>query len=243
MYFDEKMFKAAMGGLGGVVLGSLALYWGLKSRRRSLKLKSMPLFDPRFPKPGPAKIKGKIAPGPGHPLKAPLSGGECVYYDYMIEKERLNGKMTTLAEKKACVPFYIETANGKLLVEPEDMDVSFNDTYEYEGSSGVEPPAEVKALLKLNDIKLTGLLGDNKPVRITERAVPVGKEAAVCGSVEKRGFEHVLCKGRSKSSPAHIASSDDELAGGAGTEAKLFTYGGAILIAFGIGYMLIKFFA
>ena len=243
MYFNGKVYKEAMGGLGPVVIGSLALYWGLKSRRRSLKLKSMPLFDPRFPKPGPAKIKGKISSGPGHPLKAPLSGIECVYYDYIIEKEKLNGKVTTLTDKKACVPFYIETASGKLLVEPEDMEISFDDTYEYEVPISVEPPAEVKTLLKLNDIKLTGLLGHNKPIRITERAVPVGKEAVVCGSVEKKGFEYVLCKGRSRSSPAQIANSDDELAGGAGIEAKLFTYGGAILIALGIGYALIKFFA
>ncbi len=102
------------------MLGGWLLVYGFSLLREKRLIENVPRSTVRSVAMGFAEISG--AAREKGPLTAPLSGLPCVYFRYVIEEERSNGRngreWVTIDQGESPVPFYVEDETGSMLVDP-----------------------------------------------------------------------------------------------------------------------------
>jgi len=76
---------------------------------------------------GPAEMKGSVKFSQNASLKGPETGVKCVYFRHKITEERTSGKSTktvVIKDEAKHLPFFIEDAEGKTLVDPKGAEVT-----------------------------------------------------------------------------------------------------------------------
>jgi hypothetical protein len=106
-----------------LVFGVLMFVWGFRTFREYRIIEDTPLIAIRSVPMGLVHVSGKSTGST--PLTSPLTQVPCYCYSVTIERlEPKRGKdagteWTTISAEKAEVPFYLEDATGKILVNPQ----------------------------------------------------------------------------------------------------------------------------
>ncbi|HEV8376151.1 MAG TPA: GIDE domain-containing protein, partial [Candidatus Polarisedimenticolia bacterium] len=106
--------------------------YGFLQLRKKNMIENVPASPIRSVALGLAEIQGH-APRTAT-LPAPLSGASCHFYRYQVEEERQSGKggrrWVTVDQGISNVPFHVEDATGRILVNPEGADVLLGRDYQ-----------------------------------------------------------------------------------------------------------------
>ncbi len=131
-----------------------------------------------------AKIIGKTK-HVYEPLKAPLSGRQCVYYHVMVEVKGDKSWRRIINDEKH-QDFFIESNSEMAIVKMSVTKSSTRRFYlvkDYKEKSGFrnDAPEKLEAYLKYHNKKSTGILGINKTIRYTEGVIELNEPIAVKG--------------------------------------------------------------
>jgi len=117
--------------LAAAVAGGFLIRYGFLQLRKKNLIENVPSSPIRSVAMGLAEIKGR-SPATAT-LAAPLSGAPCHYFRYQVEEERSTGKRrewVTVDQGKSNVPFPVEDATARILVNPEGADMLLKCDYE-----------------------------------------------------------------------------------------------------------------
>ncbi|MBZ5562641.1 MAG: E3 ubiquitin ligase family protein [Acidobacteriia bacterium] len=127
------------------LLGALLFFLGFRTYRKYRILADTPLIPVRSVPMGLVHVSGKSTGD--NLLTSPITKIPCYYYHVQIEREEPKGgdeggtEWKTVGNDKAEVPFYLEDATGKILVNPQKAE--YDVTRSFQG--GLRP----KALLSI----------------------------------------------------------------------------------------------
>lgn len=105
-----------------------AVYYLFVSLRRDRFAADTPLAHIRSAAQGYVHLEGQAGPPPEGPITAPLSGLDCVWWDYKIEERRQvgnnNHEWCVVDSATSVAPFSLRDADGECLVGPVGADVT-----------------------------------------------------------------------------------------------------------------------
>ncbi|MBI5366724.1 MAG: hypothetical protein HZA54_06785 [Planctomycetes bacterium] len=179
-------------GLCYVLLAVLAacgianLWEALELHRRYRLIQAVPTSTVGAIQEGLREVKGRILPVA--PIKAPLSGRPCVYYQFRVDAQLAGGKWRTVHSGREGVPFLLDDGTGRILICPEGAALEI-DEEKLLSSDGFERlPAEAKAEI-LNRMGLSS--ADEREarerIRCGELTLATGDMMYALGQVTKIG--------------------------------------------------------
>jgi len=169
-----------------IILFPLGLVWfyrGLWTYRFLQNIRNMPTSRIGGLARGFVEIKGKVVPAQGT-LKSPLTGHECVYHMYKIERLLGNvNKWELVSSHYLYLNFYLEDGTGKVLVNLRDAKVEIPGDYEVrsDGLIGVPPSVSMFVMGSVDD--------NNSILRFTEYFIAPGDSLYILGSVGENPFD------------------------------------------------------
>jgi hypothetical protein len=133
----------------GIALGVYWFYKGFRLLQRKQLILNTPASRIRSASMGLVEISG-LAAGP-YVLNSPFKQVECYYYQstaWQLKQQGRNTQWVKVAEETLHVPFYVDDATGKVLVDPRgaEMDLHCDLSEQYHRSilfSGPEMPGSV----------------------------------------------------------------------------------------------------
>jgi len=155
-----------------------AVYRFFASVRRDRYLADTPLVRIRSAAQGYVRIEGRAAPAPGESAVAPLSGRDCVWWQYELAERRRNSKgqteWCTLERAASVAPFALSDADAQCLVGPVGADVTptAHNVWYGEEPRPSGPPPQSRTLLVLE-----------QSYRYTERLIAPGTHLSVLGEL------------------------------------------------------------
>lgn len=123
---DESGEMAFVAGLVVFSFGFVSVFAGLYSFRRYYHISHTPTDDVASVEEGTVEVEGEIEPARGR-LEAPVSGDDCVAYEYEASQAREWGSRTytsVVETERDGVPFYVDDGTGRVLVDPEGADIA-----------------------------------------------------------------------------------------------------------------------
>jgi hypothetical protein len=124
---------------------------------------------------GRARIAGVVKSGPT--IAAPLSGRPCVCFEIAIREPRRGDRWETVLIERGGVPFVIEDAGGRALVDPQGASLMLTHS-ESTGDDGDEHPAALDPIFVR-----AGIPPDRRARAVCcESAVAIGDPVAVAGT-------------------------------------------------------------
>ncbi len=172
IFFSHKVvdIESAMGYIHEIVFVAIGLglfFYGFFKLRKKRLIEDIPTSKIRSVAMGFVEIKGNARQK--MPLKSPLTFADCVYYKFLVEKERTGSKgrryWVTVNEGSSTEYFYLEDETGKILVDPLDAEIILPYDYRYiEGEFGLLTAGRT---------------------RYTEWYITPGEEIYVLGNVKK----------------------------------------------------------
>jgi hypothetical protein len=118
------------------------------------------------------------------PLRAPLSGRACAYYEVIVEQHRQSkgsGRWATLIREVRGQDFLIVDDTGKALIKADSAQIVVEkDSHKSSGTFNDATP-ELEAFLQRHGVKSTGVLGFNKSLRYREGVLEEGEPIAAFG--------------------------------------------------------------
>lgn len=153
-----------------ILVGFYVFLNGFERYRKKRLVENIPTSKIRSVAMGLSELMGKAKQSAiGGPLKSPITHTDCVYYRFLIEKERRGYKgrryWTVVNEGNSTNYFYIEDETGKILVDPLESEVILPKDYEYV------------------DEEIVGISSYRK--RYTEWYIQPGEQVYVLGTVMK----------------------------------------------------------
>lgn len=149
----EDEFETMLLIAAGFIVGVLAIVWGFEEYRKTSLIRNTPTSKVRSMAMGLVEVKGttKVAE---EPLEAPFSGEDCVFYKYMVEEYKHQGKHSrwvTIDEGRNGASFYVDDGTGQVLVDPRgaELEIPADNTIEVDG--GEVPPYEVTEFIENNE--------------------------------------------------------------------------------------------
>ncbi len=127
------------------LMGALLFFLGFRSYRKYRILADTPLIPVRSVPMGLVHVAGKSTGD--NQLTSPITKVQCYFYQVQIEREEPKGgdeggtEWRTISTDKAEVPFYLEDATGKILVNPHKA--------EYDVTRSFQGELRPKALLSI----------------------------------------------------------------------------------------------
>jgi hypothetical protein len=121
--------------LAGMALGVLIFTLGFELLRQKRLMENIPRSKARSAAMGLVEVQGRAAPYVW--LKSPLTGAECVYYKFLVEKYVREGKSShwkVVNEGCSTNFFYVEDETGKILVDPVEAEMHMEPDYRYTGT-------------------------------------------------------------------------------------------------------------
>jgi hypothetical protein len=176
-------------GVGGfVVLAVLfaagtiyAVYHLFGSLRRDRFAADTPRAHIRSAAQGYVHLEGQAGPPPEGPITAPLSGLDCVWWDYKIEERRQtrnnNHEWCVIDSATSVAPFSLRDADGECLVGPVGADVTATSHQMWYG--GTARPTGLPSLEGRS-------WSPERNFRYTERAIAPGTRLTVLGELRSR---------------------------------------------------------
>lgn len=116
--------------VGCGLLGTGAMFWGLRQLRRLRQLEDTPTSLIRSAAQGYVELRGNARLLPGEPVTAPLSLGRCVWWRYKVERRetvfrngRTRREWQTLESGESTDLFLLVDHSGECIVDPEGAKV------------------------------------------------------------------------------------------------------------------------
>jgi hypothetical protein len=169
-----------------LVAGIVLFCVGFSAFKRKRLIENLPASKVRSMAVGLVELKVKAVDW--NCLSAPFSGSPCVYYRYIVEEYRSNGKSSSWetvrhGSSEGC-PFYVEDETGRTLVHPSGSKSILGETYRLETGMFSEVPSSVDAFLEATGFSCRSFLGFEKKLRFTEHHVEPGREIFVLGTCQ-----------------------------------------------------------
>lgn len=108
---------AAGAGLGG-------LYYFFRNNFRARLIEDMPTSKVRSAAQGYVELIGHALLMEGEPIRSPLTGTDCCWWRYRIERKGGKNSWNLVESKASDSPFLLEDDTGRCLVDPEGADVT-----------------------------------------------------------------------------------------------------------------------
>jgi len=175
-----------------VIVSVALLYGAFRSLRMKRLLENMPTSTARGLAMGLVELKGTVVKDK-ELFTSPLLQKPCVQYNFLIQEMRGSGKSrrwVTVRSKNHAAEFFVKDATGKVRIVPEKADFTLEQDYEAGSKMFVDPPKEVLACLKREELDFEGLFGINKEMRYTETLLAPGDEVFVLGTAQTRPLEN-----------------------------------------------------
>lgn len=171
--------------VGGVVL----FVYGFREYRRRSLVANTPTSKVRSLAVGVVEVEGD-AKAVEEALKAPLSGNDCVLYEYEIEEYRSSGDdsdWVTIDSGKKEQPFYIDDGTGEVVVDPSGADLRLPRDERYRVGSFDELPDTAQGFVRDNpDVDTQTDEWFEEDRRYTERQIAAGQTVYVFGKALPR---------------------------------------------------------
>lgn len=161
---------------------------GFKKWRRKRLIENIPTSKIRSMAMGLVELQGKALERVLL-LKGPLTGKNCVFYKYQIERFEHRGKSSrwiTIAGETSCnSPFYLDDNTGKVLIDPKGVETHLkNPDFQYESGRISDIPSHIEVFLQKNEIQYKSFFGKHR-LRFREWLICPGDEIYVLGAVRK----------------------------------------------------------
>ncbi len=142
-----------------------------------------------------AKLIGK-AKHVKDPLKSPVSGRSCIFYQVLVEKKGSKNSWHTVIDETRTQDFFIEV-NGELAIVKLDQPKSFRKVYldkDHSTSSGFLKGSDPKLdrFLKSRGYSSSNFLGFKKTLRYTEGIIALDEKVAVMGIAQWKGLSESI---------------------------------------------------
>ncbi|MEM7082142.1 MAG: GIDE domain-containing protein [Pseudomonadota bacterium] len=117
---DTQGFLMIGGGLAVVLC--LSLFWAFRYLIRARTLEDVPTSKARSAEQGYVELEGRAELLDGPPIQSPLSGRECAWWSYVVERNRNNDWVHVESETSDSL-FAIRDETGTCVIDPEGADV------------------------------------------------------------------------------------------------------------------------
>jgi hypothetical protein len=133
-----------VGSLGGFVLGLRYVSEGFDEYAVRNAIRGTPVSSFNSLALGPVAIRGIVGTDRPH-LSAPIGAGDCVAYSLFV-RDWSRRTDDTLVDERRSVPFYVETEDGRVLIDSDgfEFDVSDDRRYERKVESHQSVPEELR---------------------------------------------------------------------------------------------------
>lgn len=113
---------------GATVVSVYGAYRFLSSAFRNRVFADTPVVRIRSAAQGYVHVQGRAAPPPGDPTTAPLSGRDCIWWDYQIEERerdsRGNSRWHMIEQATSVAPFTLSDGDAHCLVGPVGAEIT-----------------------------------------------------------------------------------------------------------------------
>ena len=161
------------------VLALTALLGCFSRLRRDRYIADTPLVRIRSAAQGFARVAGIARCPPGEPLRSPLTGRACVWWDYRVEAREENAKgeavYRTIEKATSVTPFVLNDADGECLIGPVGAEVTATSNERWSGMS--RHPIGIPTAHSI-----LGLIGQDD-YRFQERLITPGTPLSVLGEL------------------------------------------------------------
>ncbi len=185
---DGESIKVLFYAMGGFFVGLFFFYKGFVWQKQKQVIENLPTSKIRSLAMGLVEVSGKAVLKPdGVKLKSPFTNKPCVYYKYMIEEYRKQGKNSSWAvigSGKDYSKFYLQDDTGKVLVNPTGANIDIPHDNIFTSNIGKEPPLSVKNFINKQNIRHESWLGINKRMRYTEWFIEPGDNIYIIGTAD-----------------------------------------------------------
>ncbi len=171
--------------LFGLGLGLFLFFKGFQWLREKRLIENIPTSKIRSLAMGLVEIFGKVLPTNEGVVLSPFSNTKCVYYRYLVEEYRQQGKNSnwvTINTGKYLHPFYLKDNTGQVLVDPDDAEISIPLSYEYKSGFGKSTPGTIKTFLSGINVSSNTLFGLNRNLRYREYFIKPQENLYVIGT-------------------------------------------------------------
>jgi hypothetical protein len=153
----------------GLGIGSLFFYKGFQFFRQKRMIENIPTSKVRSIAMGLVEVKGDVQLAEEY-FESPFSKQKCVFYNYKIQEYRggKHKRWVTVNKKVESVPFHLEDATGKVLVDPIGFEVDVPESYSFRGGMGSSFPKEFITFLESEGMSHKSLFGFHKKMRVKE---------------------------------------------------------------------------
>lgn len=197
----EDAFETLLLVAGGFIVGILAIMWGFDEYRKTSLIRNTPTSKVRSMAMGLVEVKGTTRVA-DEPLESPFNGEDCVFYKYMVEEYKNQGKHSrwvTIDEGRNGASFYVDDGTGQVLVDPRgaELEIPADNVIEVDG--GETPPFKVTEFIEEhediesedNSVDLgIAEVDTGNDRRYTEYYVTPGEDVYVFGkAMERPSFE------------------------------------------------------
>lgn len=117
----------------------------------------------------------------GEPLRAPLSGRSCAYYEVRVEEHRGKNNWSTIVRESEGSQFLLEDGTGKALVKLDDPSTAVVEDLSLRSGTFNDPSVSAQEYLTKHGVDSTSFLGFNKTLRYFEGVLEEGETVVVYG--------------------------------------------------------------
>jgi hypothetical protein len=170
-------------------IGVWLFFDGFKKWRRKRLIENIPTSKIRSMAMGLVELQGKAAQWL-YLLKGPLTGRDCVFYKFLVERYERRGKNSSWVKVADGGSydnlFHLDDSTGKVLINPRRAEINMDKPdFGYEtGAFGGNMPANLAGFLDKNGINYRSWLG-NRRMRFREWDICPSDQVYVLGSVAK----------------------------------------------------------
>ncbi|MEW6088599.1 MAG: GIDE domain-containing protein [bacterium] len=182
-------FELIMLIIGASIAGIYSFFDGLKKMKKRM-MENIPTSKIRSLALGLVELSGK-AEARNKPLQGPLSGKDCVFCKYSIERWERRGKSHSWAKVveggSYDIPFYIQDETGKVLIDPRTAEINFREI-DFNLETNKNFPPNLITLMERNNIKYKNklfLFNPNYKMRFKEWNIFEGDLIYVLGTAKK----------------------------------------------------------
>jgi hypothetical protein len=184
---DSRDIGYAILGLG---FGVWSFFHGLGVLRKKRFIESIPTSTVRGLAIGLVELTGKAKKT--KPLQSPLTGTECTFYRYTIERLESSGRssrwvLISQGDSVFC-PFCLDDSTGQVMVLPKGAEFVMPADYTFTTSMGSGLPDNLVNFMTKNGIQYTGLFG-NFTLRFNEWYIKPDESVFVVGTAQKNSTQ------------------------------------------------------
>jgi len=170
----------------GLFFGIFSFFKGFGTLRKKRAIESIPTSTVRGLAIGMVELNGKAKKT--RTLQAPLSGTECTFYRYTIERYESSGRssrwvLISQGDSVFC-PFCLDDATGEIMVLPWGAEFVMPADYTFTTSLGSGLPENLINFMGKSGIQYKGLFG-NYTLRFTEWHIKPEESVFVVGTAQK----------------------------------------------------------